>query len=92
MTKTFKLAKSRLVTQAEAIAYLRANLPAEDANTTGFARGDAVLLDTGWVGVVHSVDAEESLVNVIYLDGGGHLCGPAYGYRITKLPDDGSTN
>lgn len=86
MAKRIKVATFTSITPAAAVELLRkyiAKLPADPEPE--FKPGDAVMLDTGWVGVVHSVDPDEGTANVYYINGDGIISGPAFGYRLTKL-------
>lgn len=80
-----KIKREDRVPLSEAVQMIRdyiSNLP--PPKHAEFEVGEAVLLDTGWIGVVSSID-DEGCVCVCYIDDNGDIGGPAYGYSLTKF-------
>lgn len=73
------------ITDAQAVELLRGQLESEPVEVAPkFKRGDAVRLDTGNIGVVHSVELDGG-VNVIYLTDDGEISSPSFGYDLELL-------
>lgn len=71
------------ITEEEAVNLLRNHLDNMPKKDSKFKVGDAVMLDTGWIGVVDEVTSEGQ--SCIYINDNGDIAGPAYGYDLTPM-------